>query len=259
MWAPAPLFVHFLPRFFPFRSHWDKMPTESRTARITHETWRPTRAGNSGLPGEPESGHHACAPADPEDSPGGHGPSRLYPGVQGPGTGPRGGFGRVRPHAGPVCFRPPRQLRRLGRTHGRHPRRRRGPLGPAHAGHLLRGGPQRLERSRDGLRGPALRIVMRFLATFFMLALIATALEAGPTGVPVAQMVEIKEGSSEDPTQLDVPMTVTFVAGERACVMATGWSRDGPEAPLSLFVLDEGGKVIGSDEGAYSLAVIWYP
>lgn len=97
----------------------------------------------------------------------------------------------------------------------------------------------------------------RALSLLFVLAFLLTA-HAGPRDGGFGMEIKIPGGSEERPGSHDMEKKVTFVAGQRACVIVTG-SNKNISSNLSLLIHDEKGKLVASDQGAYNLVAVWYP
>jgi hypothetical protein len=108
----------------------------------------------------------------------------------------------------------------------------------------------------DVLEKPMMRGVhVALLALGLSLADVAYA---GPVGGGFSQMIQVPAGDAAQPGESELKTSVTFAAGQRACVIVVGRSEPATN-DLRLVVLDEAGAVVAADSGAYELAAIWYP
>jgi hypothetical protein len=98
---------------------------------------------------------------------------------------------------------------------------------------------------------------MRCALGFILVLSCAPSGAGGVKGGGWAESVSLPEGGNEAPSTGQLSKKVTFLAGQRACVIAVG--ADSPEANLVLIVEDETGNVVARDEGAFNLIACWYP
>ena len=114
----------------------------------------------------------------------------------------------------------------------------------------------KMQRSSEAKGVTAMgRVILILLTAAFFLV----SAQAGPIGGGFGRKVKVPAGTEDAPGSADLDKKVTFQAGQRACVILTGREPEAPPAKLTLLILDEKGKIVASDQGAYNLVAVWYP